>query len=174
VCAFSFRVGWRKYSFFLYKYMFLKINHLFRSFLFFFLRFMKFFPRKNIFLHPKSKPEKKAQGNEKQQAINVRGKRDREGERNVMCIKHHVVYFLQSIVVSAWPCFLLFFRVCTHSRNMAQIFFFFRKLCLPIRWKFSPCSSFFFSSLWLCVDVQIFQICPYICSLCSAGDLSSL
>jgi hypothetical protein len=62
VCLFI--SGWmEKIFFFLYKYMFLKINHLFRSFLFFFLRFMKFFPRKNIFLHPKSEPEKKSKAN---------------------------------------------------------------------------------------------------------------
>lgn len=130
---------------------------------------MKFFPRKNIFLHPKSEPEnrkfkKKTQG----EATSDRCEGEREKETCVMCMEHHVVYFLQSIVVSAWPCSLLFFGF-VHTHETWHIFF--RKLCLPIRWKFSPCFARFFC---LCVDVQIFQICPYTCSLCSAGDLSSL
>lgn len=78
---------------------------------------MKFFPRKNIFLHPKSEPEKSARQREA-----TSDQCEGERERNVMCIKHHVVYFLQSIVVSGLAMFLAFFRVCTHSRNMAHFF----------------------------------------------------
>jgi hypothetical protein len=183
VCAFSY-IFWkekiRKYSF-LYKYMFLKINHLFRSFLssFFFLHEI-FFPRKNIFLHPKNanpKKEKVKTRRKKQQAIDVR-----EKEMCVMCTKHHVVFFYSATsivdVSSAWPCFLLFFGfVHTHEtwhRIFSEIMFTHPIESLSLSLPVLPSSFPFFGAWCVCVDVQIFQICPYICSLCSAGDLSSL
>lgn len=102
-------------------------------------------------------------------------------------VPKHRVFFLHSIV--ALSCLLAF---CVrfsgvHTRNISELMFTHRIvrrefLSLPFDINcFRSCCCCFSSTLThslipvcVCVFVQIFRICSYICSLCSAGDISDL
>lgn len=84
---------------------------------------MKFFPRKNIFLHPKSEPEKNKPAKNARQWEATSDQCEGEREKDVCnvygtscCVFFAVDRRLRLAM------FLAFFRVCTHSRNMAHFF----------------------------------------------------
>lgn len=121
--------------------------------------------------------KKKAQG-EKQQAIDVRGRDvcNVHGTR-----EHHVSSFVFAVDRFSFclPSLRLPKHISgVHTRNMA-VFFFGNYVYPSMVQKLSPglatnCSAVCRQRRSLvCVCVcEIFQICPYTCSLCSAGDIS--